>query len=163
MELIKIHRQVREGPRGIIDAVNVGLERGEHGIARSDVWGLHDYLAEVIINGIQILREDGHGWPSGEEYPNPEDWDIALIDIVMRLKQASTRDEQHARIYDEILWGPEDAPPTGMEDLEEWFNRPGTPVFKEYSRRCREVDDLAEENIQFVMAWMAKWWFALWD
>jgi hypothetical protein len=163
MELINIHRQTRDGSKGIIDAVHVGLERGEHGVARTDVWCFHDYLAKVMINGLQILREDSHGWPSCEEYPNPEDWDTALIDIIMRLKQASTRDEQHDKIYDEILWNPEDACPAGMEELENWINREPSPEWKEYSRRCREVDDLAQENIEHVTAWLAKWWFALWD
>lgn len=163
MELIKIHRQARDGSKGVLDAISVGLQRGDYGVARTDVWCLHDYLAEVTINGLQILREDGHGWPSCEEYPEPEDWDMALADIIMRLKQASTRDEQHDKIYDEILWKPEDTDPAGMEELENWLNKPPTPEFKEYSRRCREVDDLAEENIKYVMKWLGKWWFALWD
>jgi hypothetical protein len=163
MERIKIHRQMRDGPKGLIDAVHVGLERGDYGVSRSDAWGLDDYLAQVIINGLIILREDSHGWPACEEYPEPEDWDAALIDIIMRLKQASTRSEQHEKIYDEILWKPEDAAPAGLEDFEDWINRPPTPEWKEYCSRCRDVDDLANENIKYVMGWLSKWWFALWD
>lgn len=163
MELINIHKQARDGILGAADRALVSKERAMYGVSRSDVWGLDDYLAQVIINGLQILREDSHGWPSGEEYPNPEDWDAALVDVIMRLKQASTRFEQHAKIYDEILWKPEDAPPAGVEGLEEWLNRPSSPEQKEYSRRCKEVDDLAQENIEYVMAWLSKWWFALWD
>lgn len=163
MELIRIHKQARDGIFEDADRALVSRERAEYGVSRSDAWGLDDYLAEVIINGLQILREDGHGWPSGEEYPNPEDWDVALLDIIMRLRQASTRWEEHHKIYDEIPWTKEDLPPEDVELFEDWINRPSTPEQLEYSRRCREVDDLAQENIEYVMAWLSKWWFALWD
>lgn len=163
MALKKIKPNIRKGLRGVLDGAVIGKERGFYGVSRTDTWSLHDYLAEVIANGIQFLREENHGWPSCEEYPNPEDWDAALLDIIMRLKQVSTVPEQHNKIYDEILWGPEDAAPAGLEDLEAWLNRPNTPEQDEYRRRCDEVDNVAQENIEFVMAWLSKWWFALWD
>lgn len=163
MELIRIHKQARDGIAGALDRAVVSKERAMHGVSRSDVWGFDDYLATVIINGLQILREDSHGWPDGEEFPTPEDWDLALADIIMRLKQASTRWEQHNKIHDEILWTPEDEMPAGLEELNDWFNREPTPEWEEYRRRCNEVDDLAQENIEYVMAWLSKWWFALWD
>lgn len=163
MKLINIHKQARDGILGAADRALVAKERAMYGVSRSDAWGLDNYLAEVIINGLQILREDSHGWPVAEEYPNPEDWDLALADIQMRLKQVSSRGEQDAKIYDEILWRPEDAFPAGVEELEDWLNKPNSPEWDEYSRRCKEVDDLAQENIEYVTAWLGKWWFALWD
>lgn len=162
-DLINIHKQARSGINGALDRAAVAKSRAMHGIDETDVWCLHDYLAQVMINGITMLRKNSHGWPGGEEHPEPDDWDIALVDICMRLKQASTRFEQHDRVFDEIAWKPEDAMPLGIEDFEDWFNRPNSPEQQEYSRRCTEIDDLAQENIEYVMTWFSKWWFALWD
>ncbi len=163
MALNRIKPNIGQGFQAFLDGVTVGSERGKYGVSRTDSWCLHDYFANVIANGIEFLREELHGWPVCDEYKTMEEWDAALADIVMRLRQASTTFEQHAKIYDEILWTPADAMPAGLEDFEDWINRPNTPEQDEYRRRCDEVDDLAQENIQFVMQWLSKWWFALWD
>lgn len=53
-------------------------ERTKYGVSAVDTWGLDSYLLAVLTNGLEKLADELHGWPSGEKWPTPEDWENAL-------------------------------------------------------------------------------------
>jgi len=161
MELIEPGKFYGEGPEKAAREKEIDEQRAKYGIAKADIICLHDYLGVVIANGLRMLAEYEHGWPGTEEFPTPEDWEESLINVAEKLEQASTRDEQIAKMHDEIDWeeGELDIP----EDFNEWLNGPKTPAWEEYSRRSDEIETTAEKNAKEALEWLSKYWFALWD
>lgn len=45
------------------DNIFVFIERGQNGYAKSDVWNLYNYLAEVISKSTEALANESHGYP----------------------------------------------------------------------------------------------------
>lgn len=67
----KITKASRRGPKDV-------RERMRYGVSTVDTWGFDNYLLNVLANGLAMLARDAHGWPSGEKYPEFEDWTKAL-------------------------------------------------------------------------------------
>jgi len=40
------------------------IQRGKRGYADCDIWDFSDYLTDIIIAGLKILKENQHGCPS---------------------------------------------------------------------------------------------------
>ena len=57
----------------------VKYQRGMNGYARSDVWNLNNYLAEIISSSVNDLRKETHGYPP--DLSGPDEWDVILDKI----------------------------------------------------------------------------------
>lgn len=68
-------------------------QRARNGYADNDVWGLHSYLAEVIIGSVAQLREIAHGHPVEISF---EEW-IQILQEIENGMRASQVAEQTGR------------------------------------------------------------------
>lgn len=54
------------------------IERGRRGWSVSDTWGFDTYIAGVLADGIERLRDDLHGHPGNL---TPEEWESILTEM----------------------------------------------------------------------------------
>lgn len=148
------------------DDTEIKEERATYGVSKTDVWQFDIYLAKVISNGLKELARQAHGWPQCEEFPTFEVWVSELQRIAALLDCYTDVDGGEKRIWNSIPWTEEDHQPMKFED-----NGDGTSLWiddaTENELLWRE-EHSAHEKIQHAskdeaLAWVVKWWGALWD
>lgn len=65
--------------------------RMRYGYAWVDLWNTDTYLGTLIPNMLDDLATRSCGWPEGEDYPKPEDWE-ADLHVLARLWRIFARD-----------------------------------------------------------------------
>lgn len=58
---------------GIYDEIKWFFQRGKRGYSECDIWGLNDYLVDILIPTLTWLRDNHHGCP-------PDLWDNDAIE-----------------------------------------------------------------------------------
>lgn len=61
------------------------IERGRYGIAKENSWNLYEYISEIMVRGIKLLREEKHSYP--DEFENYEQWDKVLETMETEFRQ----------------------------------------------------------------------------
>ena len=56
-------------------------QRITRGFSYCDVWDFDTYLAELMAQGLNVLADDGWGYPGDEEFPTKESWEEYLHDV----------------------------------------------------------------------------------
>jgi hypothetical protein len=82
------------------------FQRGIRGYGDSDLWGMHDFLTEIILNMLVHLKRVKHGYPAtkdenGQWNYSEERWDKILDDMIAGFAILRKCDN-----YDEMVeWG----------------------------------------------------------
>lgn len=136
-------------------------ERMRYGVSRVDTWGFDNYLLNVLTNGLAMLARDAHGWPSGEEYPEFDDW-------IKALQQASddaywclvTYDDETTKVHRKYYT-------KRLEDFDDLIDYLNDQIPEDQYKLYRaEYDALTEERDMRkdrLLDFVKENFFALWD
>lgn len=113
------------------------VQRARRGYSDHDIWGLCDYLSEMIPNALEALKHDSMGHPGDL---TPEEWDTKLDEMVAGFRAAGD-------ILN--LTGCPDDP----DEMKDWF----------HSGKHREWNAEREAVRQKGFAEFTEWFLGLWD
>ena len=132
------------------------FQRGMFGWAACDVWEMHHYLTDVILNMLVELQRQKHGFPSTmDEQSGRFDYDMCrwdrllqeMIDGFVILKRADS--------HDEMLEYAPDFPDADREKMEKGM--------QEKYPKWRFTTKEEEAKVKRAFELLFKYWTSLWD
>ena len=126
-------------------------QRITRGIADCDYWDLDSYFLKIFVEGLDLLREKGWGYPGNEEFPTPESWHDYLKEMRDCFYRADESNDYYPTPKGDIWWkgvcaGEEDPDASKLMCHEEWSN---------FEKR--------EKDMEKGLDMMKKVFFQLWD
>jgi len=132
------------------------IQRGMFGWAPCDVWEMHHYLTDVILNMLVALKRDKHGHPSTlDEQTGSFDYDMERWDKILQEMIDGFLILKRADSYDEMLNYAPEFPEENRLSMEK--------SMQEKYPKWRFTTK--EENAQVTRAFelFAKYFTSLWD
>lgn len=77
--------RLRRTPRSAVNSVVHAWQRVVRGWDDASVWSLDTEFTRTLSQQLEHLAHIMHGWPAGEEFPEFEDWQNALLTNSARL------------------------------------------------------------------------------
>lgn len=134
-------------------------QRITRGYADCDVWGMNNWLLDVISGALDHLAENHCGYPGTEQFPEDEEWTTYLKDMALKFYAANEENEYYPTPEREKWW--------------KWYEEhdsivvPVSDALNPYvNTMIKEDKELAEKRMQdFAEAWsmMGDVFWDLWD
>ena len=122
------------------------IQRGTRGWADCDTWGLDDYLARIIYEGIKHLNKNSHGYPC--DLKSLKDWRYILstIEYTFKLIHTNTLGITHTYL------------PYKQMSFNDY-----TTVYKKFKSIGKLLTKKEFERYQLGWSYYREYFFALWD
>lgn len=131
------------------------IQRGMRGYSDCDLWGMHHYLTETILNMLVELRARKHSYPATEDANGEFTYDEGRwTDIIDKMIDGFAI-LRKCDLYDEMI---EYAPNFPLADREKMEKS-----MQEHYPRWRFTTKEEEEKVKKAFELMFKYYHSLWD